>query len=172
MTAGGMARRAAWVAKHLPPQLRCHSNDGHWHIGYRAALSLGRIEDGAVLTKRQAKEEILNYYELHHPVAIPTSQGGTHAIGGASTARKESADFYNSKAWRKLRYKVLSKFGGRCLCCGASAKDGKVMHVDHIKPRSLYPRLALEEDNLQVLCEDCNIIKGNRDQIDWREVRP
>ena len=42
------------------------------------------------------------------------------------------------------------------------------MNVDHIKPRRLYPGLALEKSNLQVLCADCNHGKGNWDQTDWR----
>lgn len=47
-------------------------------------------------------------------------------------------------------------------------KDGKVMHVDHIKPKSLHPELKYELSNLQVLCEDCNIGKSNLDDTDWR----
>lgn len=42
------------------------------------------------------------------------------------------------------------------------------MNVDHIKPRRLFPWLALELKNLQVLCHDCNHGKGNWDQTDWR----
>jgi 5-methylcytosine-specific restriction endonuclease McrA len=42
------------------------------------------------------------------------------------------------------------------------------MHVDHIKPRSKYPALELAEDNLQVLCELCNIGKSNTNETDWR----
>lgn len=79
-----------------------------------------------------------------------------------------SKDFYNSLPWRKIRYAVLRKFGGKCACCGrSSAKDGVTLHVDHIKPRSLFPALELEISNLQVLCEDCNIGKGNSDSISW-----
>jgi 5-methylcytosine-specific restriction endonuclease McrA len=40
--------------------------------------------------------------------------------------------------------------------------------VDHIKPRSTHPKLALAFDNLQLLCEDCNIGKSNKCDIDWR----
>jgi 5-methylcytosine-specific restriction endonuclease McrA len=42
------------------------------------------------------------------------------------------------------------------------------MHVDHIKPKSRYPHLALKFDNLQVLCETCNIEKSNIDETDYR----
>lgn len=78
-------------------------------------------------------------------------------------------DFYNSRQWRKVRYQVLRKYSGECMCCGRSKKKhGIVLHVDHIKPRSKHPHLALEFKNLQLLCEDCNLGKSNIDDTDWR----
>lgn len=62
--------------------------------------------------------------------------------------------------WRATRYDILSRAGGRCELCGASAKDGAVLHVDHIKPLAHYPELAKDPDNLQALCEPCNLSKG------------
>lgn len=76
--------------------------------------------------------------------------------------------FYQSDEWRALRYQVLKKFGARCQCCGATAKDGRQIHVDHIKPRSKHPELELDITNLQVLCEDCNLGKLHLDETDWR----
>ena len=77
-------------------------------------------------------------------------------------------DFYTSDLWRAVWYRVLVANGGRCCACGATAKDGHRMHVDHIKPRSKFPELQLEASNLQVLCEACNLGKGNMDSTDWR----
>ena len=77
--------------------------------------------------------------------------------------------FYGSEEWRKLRYRVLRKYSATCMCCGRNyRKHGVIIHVDHIKPRSKFPHLELCFDNLQVLCEDCNIGKGARDDTDWR----
>lgn len=45
---------------------------------------------------------------------------------------------------------------------------GIELHVDHIKPISRAPDLALNINNLQILCKDCNLGKGNRDKKDWR----
>lgn len=42
------------------------------------------------------------------------------------------------------------------------------MQVDHIQPLSKYPELALVEDNLQVLCKDCNMGKSNQYADDFR----
>jgi hypothetical protein len=79
-----------------------------------------------------------------------------------------SVDFLSTYAWRQLRMVVLTKRGARCECCGQTPHDGIVIHVDHIKPRRQYPELALDENNLQVLCEICNHGKGSWDQTDWR----
>jgi 5-methylcytosine-specific restriction endonuclease McrA len=82
--------------------------------------------------------------------------------------RKLRPDFYDSPEWLRLRYEVLQKHGARCQCCGATRADGIQVHVDHIRPRAFFPHLALEESNLQVLCERCNLGKGTRDATDWR----
>lgn len=86
--------------------------------------------------------------------------------------QKERDAFYASREWMTLRYEVLKEFGARCLVCGRTARDGIKIHVDHIKPRSLFPELELAKENLQVLCEDCNKGKSNRDDIDWRSYLP
>jgi len=81
--------------------------------------------------------------------------------------KKSNHNFYSTPEWRKIRYEVLRKYGAICMCCGARPPD-KVIHVDHIKPRSKRPDLELKFNNLQVLCEDCNLGKSNTDSIDYR----
>ena len=80
----------------------------------------------------------------------------------------ETQAFLQTFAWRKVRMEALKKYGAVCMCCGASPRTGAVVNVDHVKPRKLFPELALVLDNLQVLCSDCNHGKGNWDQTDWR----
>lgn len=86
----------------------------------------------------------------------------------ASTPSVTSKAFLESFEWRRLRMEALKKYTPRCMCCGATPKDGAVMNVDHIKPRKLFPHLALDINNLQILCHECNHGKGNWDQTDWR----
>ena len=76
--------------------------------------------------------------------------------------------FLESFEWRKVRMAALKKYGPKCMCCGATPATGAVMNVDHIKPRKKFPELALNLDNLQILCHDCNHGKGNWDTTDWR----
>lgn len=71
-----------------------------------------------------------------------------------------SRKFYQSSKWKSARINKLAEHGS-CRACGASPIDGVVLHVDHILPRSIYPEYALSQTNLQVLCAECNIGKGN-----------
>jgi 5-methylcytosine-specific restriction endonuclease McrA len=80
-----------------------------------------------------------------------------------------TADFLSSYKWRKLRMEALIKYGRKCMCCGATPDTGVVINVDHIKPRKLFPSLALDINNLQILCHECNHGKGNWNQTDWRK---
>jgi hypothetical protein len=60
--------------------------------------------------------------------------------------------------WR-LRALVLMRDGARCQLCGADVASGAKLHVDHIVPWSKGGETELE--NLQILCEVCNIGKSN-----------
>ena len=61
-----------------------------------------------------------------------------------------------------LRYKVLSRDRFTCVKCGASPATVPQcrLHIDHITPYSVGGKTILE--NLQTLCESCNLGKGNR----------
>ncbi len=59
-----------------------------------------------------------------------------------------------------MRYKVLHRDDFKCFKCGRSAEDGIKLHIDHIKPYSLGGLTEL--DNLQTLCNQCNIGKSNK----------
>lgn len=80
-----------------------------------------------------------------------------------------SEGFLESKEWKQLRKKVLDHYGSKCMVCGRTPQDGAIMNVDHIKPRKLYPSLALDFDNLGVLCGHHNKLKGNQDWGDYRQ---
>lgn len=113
------------------------------------------------LAKRNNKKHLYKIPEIRNEKVDPYS----HPLLG----KKEYSKFYSSTAWRQLRYLALKNTGG-CQCCGAKASDGVQIHVDHIKPRSRYPELELSLSNIQVLCMDCNIGKGDWDNTDWRGV--
>ena len=60
--------------------------------------------------------------------------------------------------WR-LRALVLMRDGARCQFCGAEARNGANLQVDHVIPWSKGGETILE--NLQILCHICNIGKSD-----------
>lgn len=107
--------------------------------------------------KEEATVIINEFYKLYKNKEIPKR-----------CPKTPSEDFYKSKAWLELRYIALSNSDGRCCICGASAKDGVQLHVDHIIPRSRRPDLELDLDNVQITCDSCNWGKNNYDTKDFR----
>jgi hypothetical protein len=72
----------------------------------------------------------------------------------------------NNKSWLGGRYtyfknKALIRDNYTCQKCGFSDKN--IMIVDHIKPKSIYPELELDINNLMTLCPNCNATKTLND---------
>ena len=71
------------------------------------------------------------------------------------------------------RYAVLERAGFKCQCCGSKPlkNNDVILHIDHIIPHSLGG--SDNVDNLQVLCDKCNLSKQNRfiinHNINWIE---
>lgn len=86
----------------------------------------------------------------------------------ANSIRVTGDSLLISNAWKSLKKKVHEKYGYQCMKCGRIPCNKKHSNVDHIKPRKYYPELALNFDNLQVLCGRCNKEKGNMHCTDYR----
>ncbi|MDO3515186.1 HNH endonuclease signature motif containing protein [Ralstonia pseudosolanacearum] len=68
---------------------------------------------------------------------------------------------------------VIAASGNRCAACGRQFSQRRrkpLLHIDHIRPRKLYPHLLYVRSNLQVLCRSCNSHKSAYDGDDWRDV--
>lgn len=59
-----------------------------------------------------------------------------------------------------LRYNILKRDGFKCQICGATAKDGAKLHVDHIVPVSKGGKTV--DSNLRTLCDRCNMGKSDK----------
>lgn len=59
-----------------------------------------------------------------------------------------------------IRYNVLKRDNYTCCICGATAKDGAKLEVDHIIPVSKGGKTIMS--NLQTLCDRCNKGKSNK----------
>jgi len=75
-----------------------------------------------------------------------------------------SREFSRSKEWTELKRMVIDRYGAICMCCGSAHR----IQVDHIRPKSKYPELSLDFDNMQILCWTCNRKKNFRHETDYR----
>jgi len=94
-----------------------------------------------------------------------TRKGNKKSKWQRNNELRQRSAFYKTGTWMELRYQVLEKYGRQCMACGSTKGS---MHVDHIKPKSKYPHLAMSFNNLQVLCKDCNLGKSNYFETDHR----
>jgi 5-methylcytosine-specific restriction endonuclease McrA len=135
---------------------------------YAAFVAHGRpVPEGRTLREHCIAEAAF-VIQTARPFRAPSrAEVARTKVSGVAAA---SDAFLESYEWRRVRMVALKRYGPRCQCCGATPADGAVMHVDHIKPRRLLPALALEVENLQILCHECNHGKGNWDMTDWREA--
>lgn len=113
-----------------------------------------------LLLKKMVTDEEYNLLSKRDKSIIPVE--GVVAIA-------LSKSFYKSREWKSVRYQAFRVYKNFCQCCGRKASDEVWLNVDHIKPRSLAPELALDVSNLQILCMDCNSGKSNLDCINWRD---
>jgi 5-methylcytosine-specific restriction protein A len=64
--------------------------------------------------------------------------------------------FYDKQIWRRLRRRILERDRYRCVRCKAYVGGKGDARVDHIKPISVAPHLALDPSNLRTLCATCD----------------
>lgn len=100
-----------------------------------------------------------NYYEKHGTFGFD-ELASAYAIWQQQQSYAITAKYERSIMSDSIRYNVLNRDRYRCCICGASAQDGAKLHVDHIVPVSKGGRTVM--DNLQTLCERCNLGKSNK----------
>ena len=76
------------------------------------------------------------------------------------TDEERDRNYPEYKDWRKA---VYERDNYTCQICGATVNDGAKLEIDHIKPVSKGG--TNDENNLQVLCQQCNREKHNREDL-------
>lgn len=125
------------------------------------------------IERKQTRYRQVNYVRYPYTTTvlveiIPTTLEETDAIYNELLL---SSDFtltrkqYNSKNQRKLmtkdlRLQVKLRDNYTCQCCGKHMPDEVGLHIDHIIPVTKGGKSVLS--NLQVLCDKCNLKKGNK----------
>ncbi|MCK9418354.1 MAG: HNH endonuclease [Nitrospirae bacterium] len=111
-------------------------------------------------TWRKALRAFVEYINDEEQVQLKDDQD----IESHTYLKKEELNIYKHKTQRnisdRLKVHVLIKDGNKCKLCGITV-TGKDIHFDHIKPWSKGGETVLE--NLQVLCAEHNLAKGNLD---------
>lgn len=147
----------------------CKGDEGFVSIAEKMRYWEKKPQVSGRVAIRMAFREFLGRPDVE-AFSMPAGTPKREKVSKISDAYAKRQAFYLSKDWRYVRYEALKRSRGVCELCGTAPTPGKPLHVDHIKPRSKYPELEFEISNLQILCDDCNLGKGNRDEIDWRRA--
>lgn len=115
---------------------------GNWRKSLEAFVERMSQEDNGVtqILKKEEPEQQIRAEIKEHSAAVENRRGVN----------------------LNLHYKVLNRDKFKCVKCGASPATNHncKLHVDHIVPFSKAGKTVL--DNLQTLCENCNLGKGDR----------
>lgn len=82
----------------------------------------------------------------------------------AIEALRQEKNPAQSMRWQRMRASVLDRDGYTCQHCGAS---NTALHIDHVKPRYIWPDLTWEPSNITTLCKPCHLKKTAGDYRRW-----
>ena len=123
---------------------------------------LYQIGFGPIDKMEKYKLDQITDYEHHiYPVISQSFLGLLEITENFEDNFFKKFDYY-SKEFRELRLMVFLKDGEVCAKCQAKPEPGLSLTIDHIKPVSKFPELAMDIDNLQVLCWECNQRKSDK----------
>lgn len=103
--------------------------------------------------------------------------------GRSFCSRRCSRDFAMLTDWRRVRRVVFERDGGICMICGRELYKDRHMvcdfgvmrwepiipwHIDHIIPIAA-GGAEWDLNNLQLLCAECNLRKGDKEAAPCRE---
>lgn len=135
------------------PQFGGKYGHKHWAITneehfYNGVITFKKLLDKAIDTKNAINEND-DYYEYY------VQKCDILCMDGKSKPKNNN----RTKLSKSIRHEVFKRDNYKCVECGAT-KDETTLHIDHIQPVSHGG--SDELDNLQTLCQDCNLAKSNR----------
>jgi len=101
----------------------------------------------------QLKDRLKYMNDLFKPFTLPITSGPNKNF------IKENNQRIKDPIESRLRHEVFKRDGFKCVECGKTNKE-TTLHVDHITPIS--QKGTDELDNLQTLCQACNLVKSNK----------
>jgi len=108
--------------------------------------------------------------EEHKQILKNKGTGRRVIIAPIQVDQSIASKWYLSTEWKTCRKKYLCEYykshkKRTCNSCG-KCEDEVKMHVDHIYPVRRYWNMRLDQNNLQNMCEMCNLQKGNSMESD------
>lgn len=70
--------------------------------------------------------------------------------------------FYTSSLWRKKQHQILKQQHYECQRCKGKGRVTKAVTVHHKKYLRKNPHLALEDSNLEAICNKCHYDEHHR----------
>lgn len=74
-------------------------------------------------------------------------------------------EFYTSSVWRRKQAQVLKEKHYECQRCKKKGLAIKARTVHHKKYLKKYPELALDDDNLEPICDQCHYDEHHRKDL-------
>ena len=125
----------------------------------------GRRSTQAIANIRNAKVGSKNpMFGTHHSLEAKAQRSKENA--GSNNA------MWNGGSIRWFRKQVFERDDYTCQTPKCGFRDKDIMVLDHIKPKSIYPELKYEMNNLQTLCPNCHARKTNKEKkhiIDFKK---
>ena len=89
--------------------------------------------------------------------------------------KEYARSFYSSKRWQQTRKAYAASVGGLCERCyqkGRIVPGAIVHHKIHLNPVNIKdPLVALNWQNLELLCRDCHAVEHADDQLEGIQAR-
>lgn len=82
----------------------------------------------------------------------------------------EWTKFTKTKLKEETVEQLKKMYKGCCAYCEGKYESTSYPHIDHFKPKSLYPELTFEYNNMNISCEKCNKAKSNK--FDFKLINP
>lgn len=98
---------------------------------------------------------------------------GKATSGPRLAIRAEKNYNWSGGGWTYIKTVVRVRDNDVCQCAGVCSwhfgqvcgfTDSYIMHVDHIKPKKLYPALSVSPENLITICPNCHQRKTNEER--------
>ena len=94
----------------------------------------------------------------------PSRKGIKHTKESILKIKNGIRKHYLAKGSKSYHIKVLAIEGDDWTCQSCLLRDTEIMDVDHIKPKSVFPELKYNLNNLITLCPNCHKRKTLRER--------